>query len=297
MKTSKLIYSQLFPEYALTNDKLKKLHNTLSEILKEFDEVCRKNKINYMLSGGTLLGSIRHKGFIPWDDDIDVMMTRKEFTKLKKIYKADAELAKKYELAIPGDSSRYVGKMVKLYKKGTKYVEIQAMRYPMPKMIFMDIFIIENAPNPSIARIVRSFWHDICFRATSLCLDYKYPSPLIMDKCKTNKEMKRYYNLRRVLGAFFTHIGGYAFYSSQLLKMENYKKQTKYMCIPSAISYSRELFDRSVFTQITNGTFCGYEVKIPKQYDKYLKNLYGENYMQIPPKNKREIHVSYECNS
>ena len=295
MKTSKLLYSQTFKEYRLSNDELKKLHDTLLEMLKDFDALCRKNSIDYMLSGGTLLGAIRHKGFIPWDDDVDVMMTRENYEKFVEIYNNQRDYRKKYILAQPGVTPNYIGKMAKIFKVGTEYVEIPAMNYPIPKMIFIDVFIIENAPKNKMSRLIRSAWHDFCFRATSLCLDYKFPSTVILKKCKCNKELKKYYSIRRFAGALFTYIGGYEFYARQLFKMEKYRKKSDLMCIPSGISYSRELFSNKLFQITEEGTFCEYKVKIPKHYDIYLKNLYGSDYMKLPPKANREIHVAYKC--
>lgn len=70
----------------LTKQQLKKIHALELEILKEFDEVCNKYNIPYTLAGGTLIGAIRHQGFIPWDDDVDVYVLRNDFNKIRKIF-------------------------------------------------------------------------------------------------------------------------------------------------------------------------------------------------------------------
>ena len=145
MKTSKLVYSQCFDEYKLTDANVKKLQDVLLNIFVDVKNVCDENNITYMMAGGSLLGTIRHKGFIPWDDDIDLMMTRTEYEKFRTIF--TDKLSDKYILADPSFSDNYFNKMPKIYKKNTNYVELSTMNVPTYDMIFIDIFIIENIPN------------------------------------------------------------------------------------------------------------------------------------------------------
>ena len=82
MKASKSLYSEAFKEYILSDSNVARLQETLYEMLEKICFVLNKYNIDYMLSGGTLLGAVRHNGFIPWDDDIDIMMTRENYVKL-----------------------------------------------------------------------------------------------------------------------------------------------------------------------------------------------------------------------
>ena len=87
-------------EHFLNNEEIVALQNVLLEILRDLMEVCEKNEIKPFLQGGTLLGKIRHNGFIPWDDDLDIGMCRKDYENFKKIF--DNELSDKYILMVPG---------------------------------------------------------------------------------------------------------------------------------------------------------------------------------------------------
>ena len=294
MITSKSLYSTCFEEFKLSDDVLKKLQHELLLILLDIKTVCDKYGINYMLSGGTLLGAIRHKGFIPWDDDIDVMMLREEYERFVEVFRN--EFPEKYVVVEPLSDEHYVSKMIKVYKKGTTYIEIPTAGVHGPDMIFIDVFLIENVPNPGLLRKVKAGLYDFAFKASSVCIEYIYPSPVIEEKAKQVKELGKYYRFRKIIGFIFAHLGGIKFYLRICCAIANQKEKSGWLGIPSGISYQKEIFPDKVFYELMTADFCGYEFKIPAAYDVYLKNLYGD-YMKVPPVEKREYHVAYkiEC--
>lgn len=287
MKTSKNIYSKSFSEYALSNGELHELQDQLLRMFVDIKGVCDENNIDYMLSGGTLLGAIRHQGFIPWDDDLDLMMTRENYNKFSRAFKQRFE--DKYILAEPLCDKYYISKMPKVFLKNSVYVEIPTAGLNAFHMIFIDIFIIENVPDSRVMRKMLGMLYDFCFKASSVCADYLYPSPVILERMKYDKDLEGYYTKRRVWGAFFSRIGGMQFYLKLTNRIAMFTRTSSMLAVPSAISYCREVFNSSVFTEISMGLFCGIEVKIPTNYDVYLKNLYGD-YMAIPPIESRELH-------
>jgi len=291
MISSKKVYSTYFKEYVLDGKTLEQLHRELLQILVDIKEYCDEQNIDYMVGGGTLLGTVRHKGFIPWDDDIDIMMTRENYIKFSKGF--SEYFSDKYLLVEPL-SPGYYCKMPKIYKKNTTYIEISNAGLDSYNMLFVDVFILENVPSPGIKRTIRAKIYDIAYKGASVCVDYLYPSPVIENKAVANKEVAEYYKFRRKLGKLFTIFGGIKFYLKICEKLAKYNHSTNWIGCPSGISYEREILPSHVYQEIEEGEFCGVKVKIPKQYDIYLKNLYGNDYMQIPPLEKREYHVAYK---
>ena len=291
MEHSKSLYSRCFDEYKLTDEQLKKLQDALLGMLVDVMAVCDKYGIDCMLAYGTTLGAVRHRGFIPWDDDVDVMMLRSEFERFREVFRS--EFPGKYELDEPLSDPRYVSKIVKIFKKGTSFVELPAAGVGGPDMIFIDLFLIENVPAPGIGRKLVKLAYETAFKAASLCVDYRYPSPPIMEKCRTDPELKKYYRTRRLLGFFPATLGGMSFYLKICEKLADRKKKSGWLGIPGDGNYTEAIYPAGIYTETATAEFCGYQMKIPKDYDTYLRQLYGD-YMQIPPPEKQEYHSAYK---
>ena len=121
---------------------LDKLHITHIKILDEIVRICDENKLNYFLIGGTLLGAVRHKGFIPWDDDLDIAMPRKDYDKFLNI--AKKQINNNYILEYNKTNRKYWLPFAKVRLKNTLYVENTIKNYETNKEIWVDIFPIDN---------------------------------------------------------------------------------------------------------------------------------------------------------
>ncbi|MEG2107855.1 MAG: LicD family protein [Clostridia bacterium] len=264
------------------------MHHVLLEIMEDIDTTCRRHKIQYMLGGGSCLGAVRHKGFIPWDDDMDIMMYYEEMLALHKFIQED--YGNKYLSKLPYEGQG-PERMMKIYLINTKDVEISKENFPSENMIFIDVFPIVNLPKPGIRLKFLNKLHYLTSRLYSVSFDSKYPSSTIMQASKENLELKKYYNMRRRLG-FFARITGVYLWRNITRKLENgVTRNTGREGFPSGISYSREIFESGFFRETIEVDFEGRKFFIPKNYDGYLKNLYHD-YMEIPPVDKRERHIA-----
>ena len=291
MKDSKELFSRVFTEYNFSDEQMEILHQTLFEILKDIKKVCDDHKINFILGYGSLIGAVRHKGFIPWDDDLDLLMFHSDFVRFKEAILQD--FGDKYDVVEPLEGT-YTNKKPKLFLKNSVYTEIVYAGLPAEyRRVFVDIFLIENVPASSFKRKIIGKIYDFAFHASSLIGDYKYPSEIILKKCETDKELKDYYSFRRRLGGIFNVFFGMKFYLRLCCKLDHTNKETGFVAIPSGFNYNCEVYPKTMFTNLIDAEFNGELFKIPADYDSYLKDMYGD-YMKIPSLEDRPIHSCSE---
>lgn len=291
MKKSKDIYTDAFREYRFSDEQLTLLHETLFDMLADMKDVCDKHDIKFILAGGTMLGAIRHKGFIPWDDDLDVLMLRSEYEKFRDVFINDT--GDKYDLVEPLDG-QYTNKKPKVFLKKSIFTEVNFAGLPEQyRKVFIDIFIIENVPASPVTRKIIGKLHDFAFFAASFAADYKYPSPIILAKAEENEEIKQYYNKRRKIGHLFNIFFGMRFYIWLTTKLGHTNKETGWVAVPASFGYNREVFPKTLFIDLIEVPFNGRLFYVPRDYDAYLKNLYRD-YMTLPPEDKRAVHSCAE---
>lgn len=135
------------------NYKIEELHKALLELLKEFDRVCCKFHIQYSIGFGTMLGAIRHKGFIPWDDDVDIIITRKEFESFVKV--AEEELGDKFFLQTINTDAGYTYNTVRLRMNNTSMIYDKWISAGFHQGIYIDIIVLDNIPDKRIAAFLQ----------------------------------------------------------------------------------------------------------------------------------------------
>lgn len=262
----------------ITSEETKKIQQYELEILLEFDRVAKKNNLKYMLVGGTLLGAIRHKGFIPWDDDIDIGMPRKDYELFKKIWKKEIN-TKKFFFQDMDNTNNYGMIFGKLKMKDTLLVEKTNNIKKEEQAFWIDIFPFDKVTT------------DLKKAKKELIKGYMYKIIYYLKCGNTLIEHTFFRKLAAVLLKFLS-----LFISKSRCKKQLNTLYHKYDYLDNynLISYGgtyifKEIVDIDYYQDLIEGEFENKKFYIPKKYDKYLKNLYGD-YMKLPPKDKQFSH-------
>lgn len=254
---------------------LKELKKTELEILDEFVRICKKYNLDYFLCGGTMLGAIRHKGFIPWDDDIDVGMTRKDYDKFIKI--AMKELNDEYYLDCYENNQDCYLPFAKIKKNNTIFDEEESHNLNNHKGIFMDIIPFDNASKESsiIQRfqgiMVRSITDTMCTKnKIRKVKETNHPIITIILKLFTKKFLMNLQN--------------------KIMHLNKDDNSPYLVALSGRYNVKKETSKRDIFVPSKKIKFEDKEYNGMNKPDLYLTKIYGD-YMKIPPKEKQVTHM------
>jgi lipopolysaccharide cholinephosphotransferase len=244
---------------------LKEMQQTEKEILRYVDELCVKNNLRYWVCGGTLLGTIRHKGFIPWDDDIDIFLPWEDYLKFIDIFEENEDYAMLgMGTSKVNDFSDIFAKVV--YKKTVINEDIGTVRKVNP--LWIDVFPLVGLPKDDDERTLffkkyqelnRQIWED--FYATNGSLDV-FPK----------------------------------WYPKQREFLERYDfDRSEYVGVLGTAYGERDSTTRGVYSDTQRKPFEDIGVNVPIGYKEYLDNLYGRDWMQLPDESKRQSHHEVEA--
>ncbi|MBQ8907578.1 MAG: LicD family protein [Clostridia bacterium] len=259
---------------------MNELQAKILDILKWTDALCRAHQIRYYLMGGSMLGAVRHKGFIPWDDDIDIAVPREDYERLYEILsrqESDTYCVETYQ----NGNKDFIYPYMKIYDKTTTVVEKSANR--IKRGVFLDVFPIDGMADfgeeqqKHFKRIRRNV------------------NLLSAKVCAWRKERKFYKNMA-IVAAKFIPAGSRL---KLLARIDALCKRYEYdssecVGVLSGTYGEKEIMPRAYYGEPTEYEFEGMRFFGVEQYDLYLKKLYG-NYMQPPPEDKRQSPHDFLC--
>ena len=260
--------------YYISEEELVQVQAIQRELIGEVKRICKKCNIHFNMVGGTMLGAIRHKGHIPWDDDADIGFLRTEYEKFRKACKTELD-HEKYYMQDLRDIEGYRWGYGKLRRKNTVFARLGQEFMPYEQGIFIDLMPFDNVPDGWFSRRAHFFR---CFLFRKLLWSE------VGGRVEKNAGIRWIYQLLR-------HIPiGMIVKRYQKFIDAGQKKKTKLVRIltfptPKGV-YG---YERKWYTQLAQYSFADMDLPGAKDYDGYLKVKYG-NYMELPPMDKRKVH-------
>lgn len=259
-------------DYRIGNYDIKEVQAVMAKMMQEIHQVCEKNNIRYILDGGTMLGAVRHKGFIPWDDDLDIAMPRDDYEKFIAI--ANMELGSQYKFECMENTHEYPYNFGKVRAIDTLYAEEFTASLKINHGVYIDVFPMDYV-NPDdkkrLSFIQKNIAHFTMLRYAKLGLisGIKYKPFMLL----SNHFFTKW--LRKLMMYDFQERGAY------VQKLCHFGKNKP--------PVSLDLFNNVIYVP-----FEEYQFRIPKEYDSFLTGRYG-NYMKLPPQNEQKpVHTIKE---
>ncbi len=239
-------------------------------IVKDIDELCRKNGIDYYLFGGSAIGAIRHKGFIPWDDDLDIIMDHNNYNRFVSVCRAQLDNEKYYFQEGQVDWPMLFSK---IRLRGTRFEEPGSYADDNDeKGIFVDVFKLDNAPD----NLLLKRWQYVCGKYL-LCY------------CLLRRGYKEASLTKKILMilAYPLKIGVIRnYFCNQLVKYNNQETE-EFVSFGSRFRFSTSYYRKALYSKPIYVPFEDTTLPVPEKYDELLTNIYGD-YMTPPPKTEQQ---------
>jgi lipopolysaccharide cholinephosphotransferase len=251
-------------------------------ILSEIDTICTENGFRYSLAFGTLLGAVRHKGFIPWDDDIDIAMPRKDYDRFIEYCKAHET---PFRLVSNETDKRYIYLFAKACAKNTIVEENVGNRYGCELGVYVDIFPVDGLGDTEKGA-QKAFEKQRFNRELLVAANWK----------KFSRSKSRSWVYEPVRFAFYL-FSRFVNPAKRIEKIEKYYRNipfdtAKYAGIMCGAYRAKEIMEQDIFAETVALPFENRSFQAFKEYDRYLTHLYGD-YMTPPPKEKQVTHHDF----
>ncbi len=244
------------------------------EMLKVFINICKKENLQYFVLGGTALGAVRHKGFIPWDDDIDIALPRGDYEKFITV--AQKYLPEYYFLQNNFSDKNCPLNFSKIRDSRTTFIETSCQNIKMNHGVYIDIFPLDGYPTQK--------FNNSFFKLADTLLKTRIDIIFSLPKSKKLKLKIVRFLLRIIIPNYRTAVK----LRNNLLKKYKYS-ECDYISNFCGAWGERETMPKSIFGTGVAGMFEELEVNLPNNVHQYLTNLYGD-YMCLPPIEKRVAH-------
>ncbi len=255
----------------VSDEILRQAQMKMFDILLAIDDVCKKHNVKYWLGYGTLLGAVRHKGFIPWDDDCDICMMRSDFEKFEKVAH---ELPEHIFLQTPETDPGYHKKMVKVRMKNTKLVEFdESENEKYHQGIFVDVFVWDYHP----------VMHKVIFDSISFINQLRI---------KRKKYPKGSLRRSAIQLALVLPYWGYSAVMKLIIFVSRSYRDNESLPLVGmkAALRDRFLFEKDTIFPLSKCVFEGKEFPVPHNSGKFLGTIYGD-YLTLPPVEERHFHA------
>ena len=258
----------------LDEEMLRQLRDIQVELLKEVDRICEKCGIKYNIIAGTLLGSVRHGGYIPWDDDADVALLRPEYEKFRKACKTELDKTR-FVFQDHRNTRGYRWGYGKLRMKNTLFLREYQEHMPYFQGVFIDIFPLDNVPDNYVQRSIHNF-ECFCIR--------KFLWSEVGQYAEKNHFKRKLYSLMAKVS------DKVIFDAYKMLMLRSNSHRTRWVRIltfpapNNQYGYLRKWYENS-----SDYVFEGQTFKGIRDYDEYLSFKFGD-YMKLPPEEKRKVH-------
>lgn len=268
-------YNEIFPDERekYSND-LKGLHYILLRMLKIIDYICQKYKIIYWLDAGTLLGAVRHQGFIPWDDDIDIVMPREEYSKFIKAF--NLEQPEGLFLQNKETDKYYKQDFIKIRDLNSKIIENSEVGKEIKYVngIFLDIFPLDEIKEYNFLKKIGKLIHKLAYLQYYVQIDkkqkfYKNILVFLSKKIGKNKILK----LNTLIYMFMKKVG----------------RNDAYIYIEGKEWWN--IWNKKEIYPLKKILFENFYFNAPNNLSYYLEELYKRDYMILPDKSKRYNHL------
>ena len=271
--------------HVLTDKELREFHRYLAGIYRDVKDYCDSHGLTVMLAYGSALGAFRHQGFIPWDDDIDLFMPRKDY--LEFIEGFPKEYGNRYSVTSPllgGYTTCMFGKVIDM---NSKFMTIDSEDNDYCGA-FVDIFPLENLPKSRIRRFFMKYLSLAIIYIFGCVLMYKNKSEVYRKFMTSAKDLRANFILRRSMGFIFSFLtlDGWGRVFDRLVSV---RKETGYIHAPTG-DYNWTLRRKDVYFPVGELSFEGMDSTVPGKIEEYLEIEFGKDYMELPPPEKRWRH-------